>query len=85
MKAQLRGESAPRKQSLVFARFTYFFQRSVLITVVNCRSKDYTIKFWDLVSGVCVKTYSSHFGGAVMFFNFQLTPSDGYQYMSFYG
>jgi WD40 repeat protein len=48
-------------------------------------SKDYTIKFWDLVSGVCVKTYSSHFGGAVIFFNFQLTLSDGYQYMSFHG
>jgi WD40 repeat protein len=25
-------------------------------------SKDSTIKFWDLVSGVCVKTYSSHLG-----------------------
>ena len=25
-------------------------------------SKDRTVKFWDVVSGVCVKTYSQHLG-----------------------
>lgn len=30
--------------------------------LIHFRSKDNTIKFWDIVSGVCIKTFSQHLG-----------------------
>ena len=33
-----------------------------MLNINNNRSKDNTIKFWDIVSGLCIRTISSHLG-----------------------